>query len=274
MVFASTPISLLAALLLCARQASCGGINFPATVEVDLIFPLNNTYAPSALFPIVFAFQNASLVASLDPAFDLIIWHGVSTSNPYRPDISLAATNFTNETTYVYTYVTNINTTTSGAPAPYLLSWSFSAGNCSNTDGALTLGGGFRTNSTEFTIQSGAQAPDLGSSALSCAGASNFAFNVTEVLDVPDPSQYDGHNTCAVFSDTQPLVSGNPCAANPNAVAQSSISAALTATACAAATPVVSCPASHNAASRGLNPRYMAVMGGVAAAAAVVAGCL
>jgi hypothetical protein len=37
---------------------------FPATVEVDLIFPRNDTYAPSALFPIVFAFQNAALAPS------------------------------------------------------------------------------------------------------------------------------------------------------------------------------------------------------------------
>lgn len=270
-----TVASLLGSLLLAllwAPPAYCGGITFPATVEVDLVFPRNDTYAPSVLFPVVFAFQNASLVPSLDPGFDLIIWRGDNTSDPYRPDLSLAATNFTNnETTYVYTYVTNINTTSSGAPAPYLLSWAFSAGNCSNTQGTVTLGGGSRNNAVEFTIQSGAQEPDLSSSAAaSCADASHFAFNVTEVLDVPDPSQYDGHNTCAVFSDTQPLVPGNPCAAvNVAPAAKNSISAALTATACAAPTPVVSCPP-KNAASRGLNSHPMAVMGGLVAAVVAV----
>src|SRR3978361_1099068 len=31
---------------------------FPQTVEIDLIFPRNETYAPTAYFPIVFAIQN------------------------------------------------------------------------------------------------------------------------------------------------------------------------------------------------------------------------
>ena len=273
-MFVVTLTWLLASLLLSARQASSGATTFPAIVEVDLIFPRNDTYAPSAIFPIVFAFQNSSLVPSLDPGFDLNIRYGQNFSKSLGPAIPLKATNLTNGTTYVYTYVTGIKAEANDTPASYLLSWSFGAGNCSNTEGAVKLGGGWRDNGVGFTIKNGAQTPDLGSSVSSCASASHLAFNVTKVLDVPLPSQYDGHKTCAVFSDEQPLVPGNPCAANPDTAAQSSISAALTATACTAATPVVSCPASHNGGSRDLDPHHMAVLGVWTAAAAVVAGCL
>ncbi|KAL2016191.1 hypothetical protein VTK56DRAFT_4080 [Thermocarpiscus australiensis] len=65
-------LAVLPAALLWAAQV--GAATFPVTVEVDLIFPRNDTYGPSPLFPIVFAFQNAALAPSIDPAFDLEVW--------------------------------------------------------------------------------------------------------------------------------------------------------------------------------------------------------
>jgi hypothetical protein len=98
---------------------------FPATVEVDLIFPRNNTYAPSALVPFVFTFQNAALAPSLDPGFDLELWDLTSPYNAgYSPVLDLAATNFSgSDPKYVCTYVTNL------IASPYRLDWDFSAGN-------------------------------------------------------------------------------------------------------------------------------------------------
>ena len=46
-------VMLTVALLCWAVQI--GTATFPATVEVDLIFPQNETYAPTAIFPLVFA---------------------------------------------------------------------------------------------------------------------------------------------------------------------------------------------------------------------------
>jgi len=264
--------SALGATMLWAAQV--GGTTFPATVEVDLIFPRNDTYAPSALFPIVFAFQNAALAPSLDPGFDLTIQSsdgGNTTAQIQNPLLDQTWNNFSSsEPTYVYTYITNLNETDSGVAASYMLSWAFGAGNCSNDTGSQTLGGGFRSSSVEFTIQSGAQQPDLvaaTASSSSCANMSHFAFNLTGTLDVALPAQYDGRNTCAVFSDVQPLVAGDPCAVQVGSATASSISAALTATACAAVSPVVSCP-SDNAAQGRLKmgyTGYTAVFGGILA---------
>src|SRR5207244_4320386 len=59
----------LALPLWCAAQAAVPGV-----VEVDLIFPRNDTYAPLPGMPIVFAIQNPQLVASLYPSFDLLLY--------------------------------------------------------------------------------------------------------------------------------------------------------------------------------------------------------
>lgn len=257
----------LSAVLLWTVQV--GAATFPATVEVDLIFPRNDTYAPSTLFPIVFAFQNAALASSLDPGFDLVLWDSTFT-NASDPGLNLKWTNFTNEPTFVYTHVSRLNTTADGAPTSYSLSWAFGAGNCSN-GGPRFIGGGFRDNSVTFTIQTGAQKPDLvaaTANSASCTNASHFAFNLTGTLDV-DPAQYDGRNTCAVLSDVQPLVPGDPCAVHVDSATASSISAALTATACAAVSPVVSCPSKQSAAADGRSAAktgFPAMLGGFVAA--------
>jgi hypothetical protein len=240
---------------------------FPATVEVDLIFPRNDTYAPSALFPIVFAFQNAALAPSLDPGFELDLWDLTSLNlTGYSPALDLAWTNFSgSDPKYVYTFVTHPKASS------YRLEWAFGAGNCSDQGGTVELGGGFRSNSVEFTIQNGAQPPDLvaATAGASCSNMSHFAFNLTGTLDIAVPAQYDGRNTCAVFSDVQSLVAGNPCAVQVGSATASSISAALTATACVAVSPVVSCPPTKNVASGGRDTGFtgcMAVLGGLVAA--------
>lgn len=267
---------LLHIVLLAAMQVGAGATNFPATVEVDLVFPRNDTYAPTALFPIVFAFQNAALAPSLDPGFDLTLWDSTfTTGQPLSLD--LKNTNFSSDPTYVYTYVTTLNTTNSSTAASYSLSWAFSAGNCSETNGAQTIGGGFRDNTVVFTIQSGAQQPDLVAAttetgSASCANMSHFAFNLTGTLGVTQPAKYDGRDTCAVFSDVEPLVPGNPCAVQLSSATASSILVSLTASACKADQPVVSCE-SKSSAGRAWNTKsagYMSMLAGLSAVIAAV----
>jgi len=263
------PLFALVALLCIAVPAFA--TTFPTTVEVDLIFPRNDTYGPTALFPFVFAFQNALLAPSLDPGFDISLREITSPNTTgYGLALDVSATNFSrSDPLYVYTSITSL------PAAAYRLEWSFGASNCSD-QGTFTLGGGFREQSVEFTIQAGAPLPDLVSTATStsteCADISHFAFNLTGTLNVPIPAQDDSRDTCAVLSDTQPLVPGNPCAVQVSNVTASSIEAALTATACAAVSPVVSCPKT-NAASSGRDigfAGWVAVWGGLAAALVVL----
>lgn len=270
------PVALLSAV---AQQASA--TIFPSTVEVDLIFPHNDTYAPSTIFPIVFAFQNAALAPTLDPILELsVLQNGDVNSNVnYGPQLDLRNTNFSgSDPYYVYTFLSNINTTSDGTPTPYLLQWQFAAGNCSGpAAGTTNISGGFRTKNVFFTIQDQAQTPNLTASAgtSTCSNTSHFAFNVTGTLPVLDPAeQYAGHNTCAVFSDEQPMPPGNPCAVQLGSATASSISAAMTATICAGPAPSVSCPSSKkNAAPRAHDPGFAGIttsLGGLVATCVII----
>ncbi|KAJ5522065.1 hypothetical protein N7527_006180 [Penicillium freii] len=250
-------------LLAAAWALPAAAVTFPQTVEVDLIFPRNETYAPSEVFPIVFAFQNAALIPSLDPSFDINLWVNVEHNTSILPaNIDLTAVNFSSaavgdQPLYVYTFATNLNTTNNGADAVtlYNLVWAFGAGNCSGDDrSATTFGGGFESSNVIFTIAQSGAAPEISNNASTstnasaCTGLSHLAFNVTGTLPVADTRKWDGHNTCAVFSDTTPTPVGSPCAATADASAAASISAAATSKACAAFSPAISCPSKKSIA--------------------------
>ncbi|OIW30766.1 hypothetical protein CONLIGDRAFT_630705 [Coniochaeta ligniaria NRRL 30616] len=262
-------LALVPAALLWTAQAAA--TTFPATVEVDLVFPRNDTYAPVPLFPIVFAFQNPELAQSIDPAFDLQLWNAeYLNATSYGPSLDVRWTNFSGSgPVYVWTYISQMNTTDGDAPVPYLLNWDFGAGNCSDNGGALSIGGGFRDNVIQFTLQRGAKSPDLvaASASPSCSDMSHLAFNLTGTLDATG-AKYYGRNSCAVFSDVQPLVPGNPCGAQVGTAVASSISAAMTSSNCAGVKPVVSCPSTNAAwGNRGMAyTAYTAVLGGLTAA--------
>jgi hypothetical protein len=246
---------------------------FPATAEIDLVFPRNTTYSASTLFPFIFAFQNAPLAPSLDPGFVLQLWD-ITTSNglnttSYSPSINVAYTNFSlADPTYVYSFLTDLK------PANYRLVWAFGASNCSLDGGAVTYGGGFRDMGLQFTIQEGTQSivPDLVTATdnAGCGAISHFAFNLTGTLDIVLPAQHDNRNTCAVFAEDQPLVQGNPCAVQIGSAIASSISADMTASACKAVNPVIDCTTTSkkNDAASGIR-RWdggltgMAVLGGL-----------
>lgn len=220
-------------------------ITYPATAEFDVVFPRNNTYAPFNLVPIVFAIQNPE--AAKDLALN-IQWSlgkiGVGASAGGL--IDLTWTNFTSDPYYVVTstYLANV---TEGA---YNLLWELTAGNCS--EGAMEPSFASLNNIVTFTIRNGAQAPDLvaAAGADSCADMPSRTFNVTGTLPIQaDPWSEDGRNTCAVLG--QPTPTADPCNLKLDSAEASSISATITASACAGATPLLTtgCPQATRTAS-------------------------
>jgi hypothetical protein len=215
---------------------------FPTILEIDLQFPLNKTYSPTESFPFLFALQNAPLFPSLGPQLLLQLWditsgNGLNVTD-YSPQLSLSTTNFTlAETIFVYTSIPYLPV------GLYALVWSFGNFNCSAEDGSFESDGGFRNDGVEFAIQDGAQVVDIAAPLTNdeCAGISHFALNVTGTLEITNPGEYDGRNTCAVIDEKKPLVRGNPCAVSVGTVAASSIEAQITKEACAFISPAISC---------------------------------
>lgn len=222
---------------------------FPTTVEVDLIFPRNTTYAPSVLMPIVFAIQNSQLAAPLDFNFQwdispLGVYNGSSSESGI---LDLTWANFSGSTLYFAHAATSVL----NVEKAWMFGWSLSSGNCSGSSGIeSSLGGNNQHNFIEFVTRNGAQQPDLVAATTddTCSNTESYIFNVTGTLEV-DPSRYDGRNSCAVVAPMW-TSAANPCGARLDASAASSISAAMTHTACAALHPVVSCPTATSAACR------------------------
>ncbi|KAJ5887771.1 hypothetical protein N7495_007812 [Penicillium taxi] len=145
---------------------------FPSRAEVDLVFPRNETYAPIALFPILFAFQSPKLVAAMDPDIYVTLYTGtypniatIHTSIDGQADgMNLYYNNFSSsDPMYVHLYTTALNARHDPGTL-YHLEWNFSGGNCSNntsseefTDDSVQLEDTEFSNTLDFTVQNGAQ---------------------------------------------------------------------------------------------------------------------
>jgi hypothetical protein len=217
---------------------------FPATVEVDLIFPRNNTYAPTPLMPIVFAIQNSHIAKPLINGFT---WqlnrmddYNIGTSST----LHLTHGNISSSNAY-FAFDTIVNFTTT--ESTWTLIWTASSTNCSAPNSLEPgISGRSQSNHVIFTVKNGAQQPDLvaATSDTTCAAnTESFTYNITEILNGTWITDYNTLDSCAVLASALPTPSPNPCEAKVDASAASSIWAAITSTACAGEVhPVVSCP--------------------------------
>ncbi|KXX80358.1 hypothetical protein MMYC01_203269 [Madurella mycetomatis] len=230
------------------------GVAYPATVELDLVFPRNDTYAPAPVFPVVFAVQNLAAAA---PSTSLFIdWSVAKPGDPWLASgtvrLDLAAwANATENPYYVALWTEKLSQAES--VGTYNLLWMLRFTNCT-----IDLGYNRMTepaasdvrNTTIFTIREGAQRPDF------VDGPDNCPVQglTIEITGTRDTSGFDftgltnGHRSiCGVVSHSPPPA--NPCVAKVNAAAASSISAELTASACAGSRPVLTtgCPPPNSA---------------------------
>lgn len=107
---------------------------FPAIAEVDLIFPRNDTYPPSAITPIVFAIQNSQLAAPLHLWFSWSLYQ-LGRDNPVDSGLlvpgqgDLFANFSSSDPFFAFVHARQLNHTES----VWGLEWSLFAVNCSAT---------------------------------------------------------------------------------------------------------------------------------------------
>jgi hypothetical protein len=63
-------LSYLASLVCLPVAVRCAALTYPSNIEIDIVFPRNDTYAAVTPFPIVFGFQNAEGVFGFGSSFD------------------------------------------------------------------------------------------------------------------------------------------------------------------------------------------------------------
>lgn len=218
------------------------------TVELDLLFPLNTTYAPSDFIPIVFAVQNSRAAEPLSlyiswrinilPTYDVV-------SSGTR---DLTWTDFHNgndaqDPYYVLFYAHNeLN-----IEGRFRFLWDVSVGNCTlEDDGWLSNKSGFSrfssTNGTQFTLQNGTQPPTLSASVGVCP-IDVLVANITHIVNTTGRTDLEhrwGRDTCAALSVFPPKA--NPCGATLDGPTVANVMANVTRRACRERSLTTGCP--------------------------------
>lgn len=263
-----------------ACSLSCRAVeaSFPSTVEFDLVFPRNESYAPAPLFPFVFAVQNPQLAAALNPSISFMTFRTDNydaTITNY--EIDLSAANFSGSNPY---FTHRSTKAFHDAEGVWVIVWEAAAANCSygsGVDGAVGFSVSRPSRFIIFTTKKGGQQPDLVAATKEDVCGMDYTnstrtFNLTGVIDLKnlDPfsalslhgSPFKGRDTCAVLSPSQPHPPSNPCAVKVGSDMAMSISAKLTASACNGDPhPIVSCPTAESFALKLRKPLSGAVVG-------------
>jgi hypothetical protein len=226
--------------------ASMGVVSAVSVVEVDLVFPRNDTYAPTKDFPIIFAFQNSKKAELLNPQVSYIVtnWDDFDDSWPRRSvSHDLAYANWSSANPYLsYRWYDG------SKPGRWWLSWRVTWQSC-NPEGLASglsseaLSQNSFSWSRMFTIANSTGSPDrmvdlvAATGNTSCLGDLNaVAINVTgETMSSSSSYNWGGRNTCAVttnFTTTTPGHTVNPCGVSLSSEMAASVSADLTALQC------------------------------------------
>jgi hypothetical protein len=226
---------------------------FTGTVEVDLIFPRNDTYATTELMPVVFAIQSPQTASSMEISirWGLLQITGDNSSQAHDAFSYPQLENYQSTQNNNPFFETDSIFNTTNIEGSWYFYWVITTANCSSVSAFLSNSSSFPDVSHRkdmiFTTKNGAPMPDLVAATAEdtcAAGDQSFTFDITDsnmVLPIPNSGKI---TTYAVLASTSPTPSPNPCAATIDAPAASSISAGLTSSFCYNRSPqtLVTCP--------------------------------
>lgn len=250
-------------------------------VEIDLLFPQNDTYAPAPIIPVAWALQNSKLADYLQPEISFYIepYGDTNNSTVAYGLFSMTWTDWESSDPYIEYGEALETLNTEGT---WLLVWELSFARCAEFgefDDDAFFGerdiDAVREGTWQwrvFTTKKGAKEPDLMAATHgdNCADAQNVTVGISDTRDVGD--LYENGRPCPVV--TEPAPSPTPCSATIWPEAASSISSYLTDRACIAQTDLPSwCPEpeepEEDGGKRSLVVPSLAVSGAALMAAAV-----
>lgn len=216
-------------------------------VEVDLVFPHNESYATSDLMPFVFAIQNPQLAIWLNPSLEVFIWRWdsdrVLQGYSFFMDLWQMQQEIRPDPYLIYRSLGNMTS----IDAIYKLEWFLTTLSCSGSaaDGSLNFTQVTQNKTLWFSTKKGAQPLDLVAAAKhdTCATNKSWNFDISGLENVPsdDQSKSSYSPSCPVLANVSlPSPTPTPCAVTINSTAASSITAALSYSACIDQVPTVS----------------------------------
>ncbi|KAK3897398.1 hypothetical protein C8A05DRAFT_19830 [Staphylotrichum tortipilum] len=188
----------LLALKWCVVQAA-GGI-----VEVDLVFPRNETYRLGNI-PILFAVRNSPLAVPLTMDIMWTVWE--TSPNMLLTDSGIRELHCDElgKTDPFFTVERANPAKTTDAEATWVLLWDVLAHNCTATGASPGIGQLTTQHQQQltFTTKKGAQEPDLLQGTAACARSPGITFNVTDTRSIAARLNY-GRASCNVLAQGDP----------------------------------------------------------------------
>lgn len=220
----------------------------PVIMEIDLVFPRNDTYATAPLTPIVFAFRNAALAPYLNPTISFSIWNLNDMGNDVLTmtyDVRWA--NFSDSEPYfAYRGFDKF-----AAEGDWMLKYTIGWDGCdeeavnSLDRGAETIVRNRTTQGVRFATRKGGREVDLVAASKdkeTCDEKAGIAVNVTKILTAPDGVDWIGRTEKCAAVELSPSPTPDPCRIEIDTAAASSISAAVTSWRCDVPSPADFCP--------------------------------
>ena len=245
--------------------AACMGtiVNASDFLEIDLIFPRNESYAPTDRFPVVFAFQNAGRAKYLNPGLEFTLWNLQDLDASLTLSHDLRWTNWTDQDTYLaHDYYTLFKD-----EGHYRVTWTLTWQSCDENafdDNPLDTADMIRNSTTWatwFTTESSAPKVDLvaGTANKTCPSEHGVVIDVTDkTMKVPREVSWSGsdytNNTCAIVAkSTQTSTpTPDPCRVHIDKTAVASMEASLLARLCRGSNPPSDCPEEKKSAAQQL----------------------
>jgi hypothetical protein len=198
--------------------ASVDSITLPTTIEIDLVFPLNQTYTLIDPFPVIFVIQNAA--AAWNFGFDFQ-WNitgvpdGSSSVEVFGPGFLFEGEVYHPAPSDPFIVVNSTKfpsaiVNTELPAGKWTLGWSYESSICTPVGNILKIGSGVPAQgSIGFTVEDGGASPDFANNCPTLAGEIGIVANWTGCPQLGTPG------------------TSNPCGAKINAAQASSISAVL-----------------------------------------------
>ncbi|KAK8036238.1 hypothetical protein PG993_008852 [Apiospora rasikravindrae] len=184
-------------------------------LELDLAFPRNQTYAPTARLPIVFAYQNPELATALNARVSFNVWHSgdVGNNRTAGANFDLGQADLSSRDPFLrYDYFPGFE-----AEGHFLLTWTVGWDNCTEESLDLSYTSNrithrTSTQSIHFTIDKSAPEIDLASATdnKDCPHELGVAIDVTDTLELPAWVDKSGGDHCAKVAESMPTPSPLP----------------------------------------------------------------
>ncbi|KAE8152019.1 hypothetical protein BDV25DRAFT_128314 [Aspergillus avenaceus] len=231
------------------------GTTTATILEVDVVFPRNETYAPNFWFPIVFAFQNAKSAELLNfyITFDIWNWHkNLGESYGYSHELKWANWS-SHEPYFEYRFVDHLM-----REGHWRLQWTVSWQSCNEIAPPGNLGQKMIENDTtwyvNFATNNSAPAVDLVAATANkttCARELGHAINVTDrTMDSDLSANWARRWTCAVVASSTPTPTPDPCRVTIDSANAASMTASWNAKLCKGLNPPPDCPKKRSASQQ------------------------